>query len=239
MQKELRKYLREDPPYVILDEEPPEFAFEPHVRTVPAETSLVLLGELQLARGDEGAAEAEALARQALEAEPENPRAMLLMAGALAQQGKNPGGELTVRALAIAPDAPEVVRGAACVGLLRLQKVDLADSDRRAVAVEARDLYARALTLAPDSAAAHAGLGYTQLALNQPADAAKSLQQAFLMERSDLNVVLALGELHAKYGRPEDARRLLREVAGSAHHEEMRARAQELLDGMDAAPAVD
>lgn len=54
------------------------------------------------------------------------------------------------------------------------------------------------------------------------------------MARFDLDVVLALGELHAKYGRPEDAERLLREVADTAHAEEMRARARELLDGLEA-----
>jgi Flp pilus assembly protein TadD len=239
MERELRKYLRKDPRSVILDDEPPDLAYEPSVRTLPAETSLVSLGELQLARGDEGGVEAEALARQALDVNPENPRAMLLLAGALAHQGRDPGRELTARALTIAPDAPEIVRRAARVGLLRLQKVELADADRRAVAIEARDLYARAVTLAPDAAAAHAGLGYAQLALNQPAEASKSLQRAFLMERFDLNVVLALGELHSKYGRPEDARRLLREVAGSAHAEQMRARARDLLDGMDAKSAAE
>jgi Flp pilus assembly protein TadD len=237
MEKELRDYLRKSPPSIVLDDEPPDLDYEPSVRTLPAETSLVSLGELQLVRGDEGGGEAEMLARQALKVNAENARAMLLLAEALARQGKDPGSELTVRALAIAPDTPEIVRAAARVALMRLQKVDLTDSDRRMAAVEARDLYTRAVTLAPESAAAHAGLGYAQLALNQPADAAKSLQQAFLMERFDLNVVLALGDLHSKYGRPEDARRLLLEVSGAAHADEMRARAHEILDAMDAKSA--
>ena len=82
---------------------------------------------------------------------------------------------------------------------------------------------------------AHAGLGYAQLSLNQPAEADRSLQQAFHMARWDLNLALVLGGLHAQYGRPEDAMRLLREVAASAHDEGMRARAQELIDRLDAA----
>lgn len=160
-----------------------------------------------MARGDDGAAEAEALARELLELEPENPRVLLLLAGAMAQQGTDPGSEPMERALAIAPDAPAIVRGAARVALLRLQKVDLTDSDRRTVAIQARDLYTRAVALAPDSTAARAGLGYAQLALNQPAEANQSLQQAFILERFDLNVVLALGraalEVRAARGRPE------------------------------------
>ena len=66
-----------------MDQKAPRIAFEPKVRNLPKETSLVLLGELQLTRGEKGAAEAEALARQALEVAPENARAMLLLAGAL------------------------------------------------------------------------------------------------------------------------------------------------------------
>ena len=239
MQKELRRYLDRGPPHVVLHDEPPEFPFDPRVRELAAGESLLLLGELQLARGDEGAAEAEALAQRVLRAEPENPGALLLLAGAMAQQGTDPGRSLTERALALDPDSPGLLRRAARVGLVTLRRVQLEEPRRRALAVEARDLYARAVELAPDVAAAHAGLGYAQLALGQPAEANQSLQQAFLMARFDLNVVLALGELHAKYGRPEDARRLLKEVAGAAHAEEMRARAQELLTTWTRRPRPD
>ncbi|MDJ0851288.1 MAG: hypothetical protein QNK04_23185 [Myxococcota bacterium] len=204
------------------------------MRTPDAASCLHLLGALQLARGDEGAPAAEALARKALEVAPESPHAHVLLAGAMAQQGTDPGNALTERALAAAPDSAEIVRRAARVGLQRLQNVELDDAQRRAVAEQTRDLYARAAALAPDSAAAHAGLGYAELALGRPLQASQSLQRAFLLARFDLNVVLALGELHSRYGRPEDARRLLEEVAGSAHAEEMRARAQQRLDETDA-----
>jgi len=206
------------------------------VNPIPGGIALVALGELELARGDEGAAEAESLARQALEADPQGARAALVLAAALALQGKDPGGELTGRALALAPADPGIVRGSAFVDLLKLEHLDLSDAERRAVAVEARDLYARAVQLEPGSAAAYAGLGFAQLALNQPAEAAQALQQAFLLDRSDLRVVLSLGALHSKYGRPEDARRLLQEVVGSAHDEKMRAQARAILDQM-AVPA--
>lgn len=89
------RWLRKSPPSNVLDDEPPELAFEPRVRALPAGKSLLVLGELQLARGNEGAAEAETLARQVLEAEPENPRALLLLAGATARQGRDPGSEGT------------------------------------------------------------------------------------------------------------------------------------------------
>jgi tetratricopeptide (TPR) repeat protein len=234
MQKELREYLRKGPPEILVDQKPPEFGFEPEVRKLPAEESLVLLGELQLARGEKGAAQAEALGRRALDGAPDNARAMLLLAGALIQQGREPEDDLAKRALASAPDDPDIVRGAARLGLWRLQRPELPASERWQVATQTRDLYARAVTLAPDAPAAHAGLGYAQLSLNQPVEADRSLQQAFRMVRWDLNLALALGALHAQYGRPEDAMKLLREVAASAHDEGMRARAQELIDGMEA-----
>lgn len=229
MEKELREYLLGDLPYVVLDEEPPDVPFAPRVRTLSQPEALVLLGELQLARGSDGAAEAETLARLALTAAPESPQAMLLLAAASTERGADSGSELAMRALAIAPESPAIVRGAARVSLLRLRNTALAESDRVAVATEARNLYAKAVALEPGSPAAHAGLGYAHLHLNEPVEASQSLQRAFLMARWNLDLVLALGELHARYGRPEDARKLLREVVESAHHEQMQVRARAIL----------
>jgi FimV-like protein len=141
---------------------------------------------------------------------------------------------LAERAVALAPADPAVLRSAGRLALLELQGKTLPPADHQHIAERARDLYARAADLAPEVPAGYAGLGYAFLALGDPLAADKALREAFQRARWDLSLALALGELHAEYGEPDGARVLLREVAGSAHDDAMRARAQSLLEALDA-----
>jgi tetratricopeptide (TPR) repeat protein len=234
MDAELRRYLDHGPPLVLARHDAPDFDFAPRVQPLPPGAHLLHLCDLQIARGRAGARDAEALARLVLEEHPDDARALVLVSLAMAMQGEPVDRGLAERAVALAPDDPAVLRSAGRLGLLELQRPDLPPADRTRIAEQARDLYARAIEQAPEVPAAWAGLGYALLALDDPAGADIALREAFQRARWDLSLALALGELHAEHGEPEGARVLLREVAGSAHDDAMRARAQELLDALDA-----
>jgi FimV-like protein len=234
MQEELRRYADQGPPLVLARHGVPDFEFAPRVQPLPRGAHLLHLCELQLARGADGAADAEALARLALADAPDDPRALVLLALAQVMQDERADPGLAERAVALAPDDPAVLRSAGRLALLELQHETHFPDERARIAEQARDLFARAVDLDPGVPAAFAGLGYAFLALGDPGAADRALREAFQRARWDLSLALALGELHAEFGEPEGARVLLREVAGSAHDDAMRKRAQELLDQLDA-----
>jgi FimV-like protein len=234
MQEELHRYADQGPPLVLARHDVPDFEFSPRVQPLPRGAHLLHLCELQLARGSDGAPDAEALARLALAEAPDDPRARVLLALAQVMQGERADPGLAERAVALAPDDPAVLRSAGRLALLELQHQTHFPDEHARIAEHARDLFARAAALDPEVPAGFAGLGYAFLALGDPAAADDALRKAFQRARWDLSLALALGELHAQHGDPDGARVLLREVAGSAHDDAMRARAQELLDGLEA-----
>jgi hypothetical protein len=234
MQEELHRYADQGPPLVLARHDVPEVDVSPRVAPLPRGAHLLHLCELQLARGSDGAPDAEALARLVLVDAPDDPRALVLLALAQVMQDERADPGLAERAVALAPDDPAVLRSAGRLALLELQHQTHFPDEHARIAGQARDLFARAAELDPEIPAAFAGLGYAFLALGDPAAADDALREAFQRARWDLSLALALGELHAQHGDPGGARLLLREVAGSAHDDAMRERAQELLDELDA-----
>jgi FimV-like protein len=234
MEAELRRYAEQGPPLVLARHDVPDFDFTPVVQPLARGEYLLRLCELQLARGEDGASDAEALARLALAERPGDPRGLVLLALAQEMQGDRADPTLAEQAVAAAPDDPAVLRAAGRLDLLELQRPDVLPAEQMRIGERARDHFARAADLAPEVPAGYAGLGYAFLALGDPAAADRALREAFQRARWDLSLALALGELHAEYGEPDGARVLLREVAGSAHDDAMRERARELLEELDA-----
>ena len=234
LEGELRKYLKEGPPEIVVSAPIPAFESEPRTRALTPREHLILLGGFQLALGEEGAVEAEKLAHRALESAPDDAYAILLLDNARAVRGEDPGDAGTSRALTLAPEDPRVQRGVGRLALQRSRSPELSVDARRRLAEQARDAYSRANALTPDVPGVLAGLGYARLALGESAAAHRAFREAFRLARWDLNLALILGELQAQSGDPALARRLLREVVGSAHHAELRKRAREALATLDA-----
>ena len=238
MQKELRAYAKAGPPLVLVKDELPALeSSHAGARSLPRTESQLLLAELQLARGEAGAGEAEALAASVLRTELTHARARVVRALARVEQGRPYDGDDVRAAVEAEPDHPLVVRGAARLELRRLEKGLVEESAARVAASRAEELFRHAVTLDPYVPAAHAGLGYAALALGEAQEAYDALLEAYRLAPWDLNVALVLGELHATSGDEVGARRLLRRVAVSAHQPEMRARARTVLDRIDAAKA--
>jgi len=234
MQRELRSYAEAGPPLVLVkDEVPTVAATHAGARSLAPGEQLLHLADLQLARGRDGAVDAEMLARRVLETSPDDARALVLRALATLEQGRAPDPAWARRALELDPENPVVLRGVGRLGLRRLQGADPADASYRPLAARTRDLYASAVAIDPYVPAAHAGLGYASLALDEPVEADRALREAFRLAPWDLNVALGLGELHLRYGSPEEASVLLRQVASAAHENEMRERARELLEEIE------
>jgi len=160
----------------------------------PPQSPQQVLGAASRLHSDGQFAEAEAVYRQVLEADPDHPDALHLL-GLIAHQTGNDAAaeELISKALAIRPDFAEAHSnlGAVFKAQKRLK--------------EAAASYEKAIALKPDYADAHFNLANTAKALGQLDAAVAGYEKYLVLSPDNVEVHCILGDIHMEQGQMPDA----------------------------------
>lgn len=199
------------------------------------------LQELRLAEAHANAgrlADAEAVLRQILKAEPNQPDALNALAAIAANVGKlDIAIALEERAVAARPNAP-------------LYRFNLAEMNRRAGRfAQALAQIDAVLAIKPDAIDAHIGRANLLQSLGRLRDAEAALRQALELAPDRADVANALGLVLSAAGRQQDALEFLRRAAIAGQHPDLwnnvgtalktLGRFEEAIAAFDAALALD
>jgi Flp pilus assembly protein TadD len=187
------------------------------VRTspLPEPERLYLLGDLALALGEGGRAEAELWLRLAVQAQPENGRAHAALGRVL--PGRAEADLHLSRALVLAENDPEVQRHYAEAMLARAIAGDV---DAMELIERSRRAFRRSIALDEGQVAAYAGLGRSYAvapSLGDPADGLAALATARERLPADPGIALDSARLEIEAGSVERAREILARMSTPTH----------------------
>jgi tetratricopeptide (TPR) repeat protein len=203
--------------------------------SLSAGESRARLGELALRLERVGLA--EEMFALALTADPNNPRARIGHAVAVARAGRIDVVDSTFRSLSLLAEAPPDFHASAGDAYLAVARASGDPGRRRAALATARQKYTDALQAQPPSARAQLGMAqsYLEVEGENPAEAIAWLEAARKTRRGSLELELWQARAEARMGEPRLARIRARNVISRTHDPDQEQAARDLLESLGAA----
>ncbi|WP_394779391.1 tetratricopeptide repeat protein, partial [Undibacterium sp.] len=165
-----------------------------------------LIGLAEIARARKNDAEAERLLRKAVDVDPKNAQTHLVMGAAFYTKGRLADTEAEfLKAAELAPKSVAPLMALADLYLNAMRRPD-----------KAAEYFGKVIQLNPGLASAHLGLGMSDMALRDLPGAEAALNKARSLAPSSPLPVMALAQLQAGRGKPQEAVALFQQAADLA-----------------------